>query len=459
MHTRRVVGALLVLLASFGVAAAADDATLMRVFLNDGTSLVSYGELARVGDRVVFSMPTASTPNPPLHLVNLPADRVDWNRTNRYATSARAARYIETQADADFAALSNQIAQALNAVALTDDPARRLAIVETARKILAAWPQDHYDYRRAEVQQLLSLLDEAVTDLRAATGEQRFALALFAFSDPPAATEPLLPAPTPQEAIEQVLTAARVVDSPAERSVLLAVALDALDHNVAELPWAWLTARRAETRAWLRAEARVDRSYQTLTTRVMALAGRRARAADVRAIEELITRIHYRDEALGGRRADAINALIIAVQARLDAARQLRLARDRWTLRAPELRTYRAAILPPIDLFANLKPLLEGIKALSGTSPGALSMLARTVDTILAQILAVSPPVEAQAAHALLVSAVQLARNAGQIRREATLAGDIARAWDASSAAAGALMLGARARSDIQASLRPPELR
>jgi hypothetical protein len=191
----------------------------------------------------------------------------------------------------------------------------------------------------------------------------------------------------------------------------------------------------------------------------MALAEQRARTADVRGIEQLITRIHYRDEALGGKRADAVNALIVAVQARLDAARQLRLARDRWALRAPELRTYGAAILPPIVQFSNLKPLLEGIKALSGTSPGALSRLERTVDTILAQILAVSPPVEAQAAHALLVSAVQLARNAGQIRREAAFAGDIARAWDASSAAAGALMLGARARSDIQASLRPPTLR
>src|SRR5450631_1035747 len=116
MHSRRVAGAfVLCLLASFGVAAAADDATLMRVFLSDGTSLVSYGELARVGDRVVFSMPTASTPNPPLHLVNLPVDRIDWSRTERYANSARAAHYIETQADIDSAALSNQVAQSLNA--------------------------------------------------------------------------------------------------------------------------------------------------------------------------------------------------------------------------------------------------------------------------------------------------------------------------------------------------------
>ena len=86
-------------------AAAADDVTLLRVFLTDGTALVSYGEPARVDDRVVFSMPTAAPPNPPLHLVNLAASRVDWERTNRYAEAARAAQYINTQAASDYAAL------------------------------------------------------------------------------------------------------------------------------------------------------------------------------------------------------------------------------------------------------------------------------------------------------------------------------------------------------------------
>src|SRR5215218_902697 len=81
--------------------AAAEEATLLRVFLTDGTSLVSYGEPARVGDRIIFSMPTASTPNPPLHLVDLPAARVDWDRTNRYASTARASQYIRTQAEDD----------------------------------------------------------------------------------------------------------------------------------------------------------------------------------------------------------------------------------------------------------------------------------------------------------------------------------------------------------------------
>src|SRR5262252_2821209 len=88
-----------------GRAAAADDATLLRVFLTDGTALVSYGEPARAGDRIIFSMPTATTPNPPLTLVNLPISRVDWERTSRYATNARATRYVQTQAESDYAQL------------------------------------------------------------------------------------------------------------------------------------------------------------------------------------------------------------------------------------------------------------------------------------------------------------------------------------------------------------------
>jgi hypothetical protein len=147
------------------------------------------------------------------------------------------------------------------------------------------------------------------------------------------------------------------------------------------------------------------------------------------------------------------------VQARLDAARQLRLARDRWALRAPAFRKYRIAIRSPMDIFARLKPSLEDIKSLSGTSPASLSALERAVNQIIAQVSAIVPPDEFRAAHALLVSAVQLAASAGQIRREATLASDISRAWDASSAAAGALMLGSHAKSDIQTLLRPPQLR
>src|SRR2546429_4168543 len=143
--------ALLILAARCTPTSAADDATLLRVFLTDGSALVSYGEPARIGDRVVFSIPTAAMPDPPLHLVDLAAARIDWERTNRYADAARAAHYISTQAEFDYAALSVRMTQALDQLTATDDVARRLAIAENARKMLAAWPQAHYNYRLNEV--------------------------------------------------------------------------------------------------------------------------------------------------------------------------------------------------------------------------------------------------------------------------------------------------------------------
>jgi hypothetical protein len=203
----------------------------------------------------------------------------------------------------------------------------------------------------------------------------------------------------------------------------------------------------------------VDRSYRTLTARMMALANQRARFGDVNGIERVIRAISQRNEALGAARPDAVTALLTAVRARLDAARQLQLARDRFALRAPVLHEYRIAITVPMDLFTQLKPALESIKALSGSGPATLARMERTVAHFSSLISAIAPPQELAAPHALLISAVQLAGNAARIRREATIAGDMTRAWDASSAAAGALMLGAKASGDIHTLLRPPQLK
>src|SRR5205823_3918823 len=139
------------------------------------------------------SMPTAATANPPLHLVNLGASRVDWDRTNRYAASARATHYIETQGVIDYAALSNEVANALSEVGTATDSARRLAIVEGTRKMLATWPQNHFNYRQADARDMMLLLDEAIADLQAAGGASRFNLSLTAFAEPPTIVEPVLP--------------------------------------------------------------------------------------------------------------------------------------------------------------------------------------------------------------------------------------------------------------------------
>jgi hypothetical protein len=442
-----------------GAVRAADDATLLRVFLKDGSSLVSYGEPARVNDRVIFSMPTAPAPNPPLHLVNLPLDRIDWQRTERYAAAARATHYLQTQAEIDYAALSTNIAGTLNDVAAATDPAERLAIVERARKALSDWPQNHYNYRQADVRQMVAMLDEAIADLRAAAGARRFDLALTAYVDPPTISEPLLPSPTLKESIEQGLLAAKIVDNAAERTSLLATVMAGIDRGRPVLPDEWATATRLEAEMAMRAEQRVDQSYRSLTKTLLAQANRRARLADVRGLERLLRSIPRRDSVLGGRRPEAVSALVAAVAEKLDAARRLQLARDRWAMRAPALHHYQGDIAAPLTLIAQLGPALENIKALSGSTPAALRFVERTAATILKLAGQIVPPEELVGVHALLVSAAQLSANAAQIRREAALAGDLTRAWNASSAAAGALMLAGRARSDMQAVVRPPQLR
>src|SRR4051794_9750127 len=254
MHSRTLAAIVLAATAVISIpsaaAAAADEATLLRVFLTDGTSLVSYGEPAKVNDRVIFSMPTATTPNPPLHLIDLPVSRVDWDRTSRYAATARASHYVETQAETDYAALSNDVASTLNEIALTAEPGQRLAIVQRARQTLADWPLSHFNYRAAEVRQMLGMLDEAIADLQASRSPGRYSLTLSAFSDPPAIVEPLLPPPSDaQQGIEQVLKAADSVDMSAERSSLLATAVAAIDRDKESLPREWAIATRAAARA------------------------------------------------------------------------------------------------------------------------------------------------------------------------------------------------------------------
>ena len=437
---------------------AADDATLLRVFLRDGTSLVSYGEFARVSDRVIFSLPTESTPNPPLQLVNIPADRVDWDRTSRYAESARTARYVATRAEDDYVGLSNAVARALNEVTFATDSTRRLEIAEGARKMLAEWPANHFHYRQAEVRQMVSMLDEAIADLRAAGSGGRFNLSLVALAEPPLSNEPLLPPPTPMEAIEQLLSASKLAESSVERRSLLGAVLVSLDRHAASLPAEWTAATRSRISAAIDEDVRVDRTYQLMIQRLLRQATQRARLADVRGVGRTLQILRQNDLTLGRKRPDAVGGAVAAVEAQLDAARRLRLARDRWALRAPLLREYSEAMTTPLVVLRSLQGPLGDIKELAGSSRASLALVQSQVNRILDLVGPIEPPEECRGGHALLVSAVHLAANAAAIRREATLAGDVTRAWDASSAAAGALMLSARAIMDIKTSLRPPQL-
>jgi len=154
--------------------------------------------------------------------------------------------------------------------------------------------------------------------------------------------------------IEQTVIAAHFAESTSERVSLLKVAAKELARTDVDLPDEWAIPTRTAVRREIATEARIDRSYQALTARMTTLAEQRARNADVLGVERVIERIYRRDAWLGGMRPDTVSALVATVEERLDAARRLRLARDRWELRAPDLATYREAISRPLDIFAQL---------------------------------------------------------------------------------------------------------
>ena len=353
---RRVV--LLALAMSMALSASATpveaaDALLYRIFLQDGSTLVSYGDFARVADRVVFSIPIGGLdgPSPTLHLISIAESTVDWERTDQYAEATRARHYAATQGEVDFDTLSTEVARALHDVATTKDPARRLALATDARRMLGAWPGTHHGYRASDVAQLTALLDDAVGELRVAAGLPRVDLTLVATASPLPPSVPELPPPTLRESIEQAFRAAAVIDDPAERVALLqaiVTGVGAARRQAAEKA-SWTSILHARASAALVQERKTDRSYSDLVSRMVTAADERRRRADVNGIEKLVAAVLKADDRLGRRRPQTTAALLATLDGRLDAARRLRLARDAWAIRRDDLADYQRRIRSAVE--------------------------------------------------------------------------------------------------------------
>ncbi|MEO7157011.1 MAG: hypothetical protein ABI039_05580, partial [Vicinamibacterales bacterium] len=315
---------------------------LFRVFLTDGRVLSSYGEWARLDDRVIFSMPSQLTREPvELHLVTIPAQRIDWPRTEQYAESVRAAAYGASRGDADFAAFSGEVAKALDEVARIQEPAVRLATAERARQKLADWPAAHFGYRIAEVRDALAVLDEVIAQLRVAMGMNRFDLTLSANAPLAMPPPPPLPPPTDAELVEQFAAAASIAETPAERIGLLQTVMRLIDRAIGLLPSEWATRMRRTAGGDLDREQQIEQAYTQLRTRTLdeaATLSARGRAAD---LERLRERVKEEDRRLGGQRAGDIAALLATIDLTMASAGDNRDARRQWDQRAPVFRKYR----------------------------------------------------------------------------------------------------------------------
>jgi hypothetical protein len=406
----------------------------------------------------VFSLPLGELQGEPrLHLASVPSDRVDWPTTERYREATRATQYVTTRGDEDFALLSSEVARLLNDIALTEDPQRRLAVAGEARSRLAAWPADHYGYRADEIRQILSLVDEVISDLRAASGESRFDIDLVSGVASPPSVLPL-PPPTLQESILQSLWAAEFAASAAERRSLLEAAVGAMEVHKDSLPPGWTTTTYDRATRALAVETSIDVRLASIRSNALATVGRLATRADVGGVERVLRSVRQDTAKLAASRGEEVQALVDTLETRLDAARRLRLALDQWSLKADGLRRYQKTVDKHLRELARGQPALDEIRSLAGPQASKLPSLDEKLVRTSTQLARVVVPADGQAVHAVLTSATQLALNAVRLRRTAVTSGDMKQAWDASAAAAGALMLMDRARQDITRLAQPPQL-
>ena len=445
-----------VALASVRAEAAAP--TLFRIFLTDGTEVVSYGEYARVGDEVVFSMAVGrSADDPRVQLVTLPAAKVDWLRTDRSSEAARADHYATTRGDEDFAQLSNEVARVLNDIALSTDRSRALALAQQAREVLARWPQEHYHYREAEVRDILSIIDGSIAGLR---GEptSRFDLALVASTEQ-VAPESITALPPIQTQVTQLLHVADLMPRATDRVSLLQTALALLEDSSVGIAKPDASTLRDTITGKIKHENEMDARYARLSQQLSAEAARAAEAARTVDVEHVLAKIPVEDRRLGGERPEVVQALRAVVEAKLDDARRLRLLRDQWIVRRRAYDDYQRRVGNQIVQLVKAQPLLESIRKLDGPPPDRLLSLNRRLKGGADRLQRLQVPAGMESVNDLLVGAWRFAETAANGRYEAVSSGSVTAAWSASSAAAGAMMLLAKAQDELRNQLEIPRLK
>jgi hypothetical protein len=247
-----------------------------------------------------------------------------------------------------------------------------------------------------------------------------------------------------------------LTDDPSERMSLLESLAQAIDKTTASLSPDVATHLQTLVHDRLRAEHQVEADYSRLSSLAGTDAKTRAARADVRGVEKVIARVQAEDGRLGHQRPQRVAALLASVRDELDSARRLRLARDQWSVKIVAYRSYRRAVSVPLGSLDLIAASLDDIKRLAGPEASELPRLLQRVAQVLRALASIVPPSDLAPIHTLIESAARLAEQAVLTRRSAVASGAMDQAWQASSAAAGALMLLDRAKHDIDSAMAPP---
>ena len=416
-----------------------------RVFLKNGDALPSFGEAAVVAERIIFNLSIGGSDGPlTLQLISVPLPLIDMERTTRYADAMRAAFYAATRGEAEYSEVTAALSRDLEQLAKIQDRKQQLAVAEQLRLGLVAWPRSHFFYRARDIEKLVGLVGDVINELKVAVGEKTFALELTA-GPPTPRREPLMVAPRLRESIALSLAASSVADIGEERLAILKSAAAITPVEDREL--AGTVARQLEL------ELRAERSYEALAAGIRKRAQVAEAAGNATAIDRLETELLGRDQQFGFRRPKTVQDLI----EELRVARRSALARHEVQAKYVAVRRrlvdYEAAARPALSALDGLRSLLQYYRDFRAVSYDRTVAAAERFDRLRAQLEGVTPPPEASAIHATLISALRMAVEATARRREAAATNAMATMRAASSAAAGALLLGDRARADLVNSL------
>ena len=437
--------------------ATAAEPVLFRLFLTDGSSVVSFGEFTRVGDTVVFSLVMGADQGFRLHAATLPAAAIDWVRTSQHAAFARQQWYAQSRGEEDFRRLSDDVATVLNTLVMTRDRTRALEMAQQVRGTLTAWARDHYGYRQRDVRDILTVLDEAIAKMRGPSAAGSFDVALVA-EVPVAPIEPVPTMPTAREQVEDAFRVARLTASAPDRVALYQSIVQLLGEAGAALSPNEATSLRKTAEKAILTERQIDGRYADMVKRLMNDATHAAARASATDVQRVLNRIPEEDRRLGAKRPEVVEALHASVHGQIDAAQRLRLLRDQWMIRRALYADYQRSVGTQMLQLVRAQPDLEAIRRLEGPTPEMLLTLQARLRAGLRRLERVSPPSDLQSTHALLLGAWRFAESAVSARYAAARSADVNGAWGASSSAAGALMLLAKAQQELRTLLEPPRL-
>jgi hypothetical protein len=164
------------------------------------------------------------------------------------------------------------------------------------------------------------------------------------------------------------------------------------------------------------------------------------------------------DSRLGQKRPQTVEALNASLQGKLADSRRLRLLRDQWSLRRDTYRQYQSSVGPSMLTLVKSTASLRAIRTLDGPDPEQLVLLKSQLSGGADRLERMRTPEYLRDVHERLVGAWRFAENAVRARFDAVSRADATAAWEASSSAAGALMMLARVQQDLTNLLTPPRL-